>query len=275
MYSHNELRAERESLPKPFGLIPTMGSLHEGHLSLIRRARAECASVGVSIFVNPTQFGPQEDVDSYPVDIERDKQLLEGEGVDLLWIPYRDKLYGEGYQTWVDVEGLTKVLEGEYRPGHFRGVTTVVTKLFNCFRPDRAYFGQKDAQQSLVIRRLVKNLDFPIEVVVCPTVRDDDGLAVSSRNVHLTSEQRKAASALCRALQAATTAFKNGVSEADRLRDQMTEVVAAESLARIQYVSVADPETLEELDGHVERALLSMAVYFGETRLIDNMLVGI
>ncbi len=275
VYSPNELRTARESLSKPFGLVPTMGFLHEGHLSLVRRARAECASVAVSLFVNPTQFGPQEDLDSYPVDIECDKRLLEAEAVDLLWIPDRDTVYGEGYQTWVDVKGLTTVLEGEHRPGHFRGVATVVTKLFNSFQPDRAYFGQKDAQQSLVIRRMVKDLDFPIEVVVCPTVRETDGLAVSSRNAYLGPEQRTAASALYRALQAAVTAFRDGVSVANRLRDKMTEVVEAESLARIQYVSVANPETLEELDGHVERALLSMAVYFGETRLIDNMLVGI
>jgi pantoate--beta-alanine ligase len=273
---HNltELRAERESLAEPFGLVATMGFLHDGHLSLVRRARAECASVGVSIFVNPAQFGPQEDLHSYPVDLERDQQLLRAEAVDLLWIPDREAVYGEGYRTWVDVEGLTAVLEGEHRPGHFRGVTTIVTKLFNSFQPDRAYFGQKDAQQSLVIRRMVRDLDFPVEVVVCPTIREADGLAMSSRNAYLSSAQREAASAVYQALQAATTAFRDGVSEANRLRDMMSEVVAAESLARIQYVSVADPETLGELDGRVERALLSMAVYFGQTRLIDNMLVG-
>ena len=274
VYSHTELRAERESLPEPFGLVPTMGYLHEGHLSLVKRARDECASVGVSIFVNPTQFGLQEDLDSYPSNLERDQQLLQAEAVDLLWIPGRSTLYRTGYQTWVDVEGLTSVLEGEHRPGHFRGVTTIVTKLFHNFQPARAYFGQKDAQQSLVIRRMVDDLDFPIEVVVCPTVREADGLAVSSRNAFLSSEQRKAASGLYRALQAASRAFRNGVLEAERLRDKMVEVAGAESTARIQYVSVADPETLEELDGRVERALLSMAVYFGETRLIDNVLVG-
>jgi pantoate--beta-alanine ligase len=251
-----------------------MGYLHEGHLSLVRRARAESASVGVSIFVNPTQFGPQEDLNSYPVDLARDQQLLQAESVDLLWIPDRESMYGPGYQTWVEVDELTGTLEGEHRPGHFRGVTTIVSKLFNAFQPEQAYFGQKDAQQSLVIRRMVRDLDFPIEVVVCPTIREADGLAMSSRNAYLDPPQRQAASVLYRALQSASEAYWEGMTQAARLRELMTEIVAAEPLARIQYISVADPETLEELDGRLERALLSMAVYFGETRLIDNVLLG-
>lgn len=274
VYTLAELRAANQSLSRPLGLVPTMGFLHDGHLSLVRRARAECASVGVSIFVNPTQFGPQEDLEAYPVDLERDQQLLREESVDLLWIPDRESIYGPDYQTWVEVERLTTVLEGEHRPGHFRGVTTIVAKLFNGFQPQRAYFGQKDAQQALVIQRMVSDLDFPIEVVVCPTVREADGLAMSSRNAYLDGQQRQAASVLYRALQAASAAHQQGVSEASHLRGIMAEVISAEPLAQLQYVSVASPETLEELEGGVDRALLSMAVHIGGTRLIDNLKIG-
>jgi pantoate--beta-alanine ligase len=251
-----------------------MGYLHEGHLSLVRRAKTECASVGVSIFVNPAQFGPNEDLASYPVDLERDQALLEREAVDLVWIPTREQMYPEGFQTWVTVEELTRPLEGEHRPGHFRGVATVVAKLFNAVQPDRAYFGQKDAHQLAVVRRMAQDLDFGVEVVACPTMREADGLAMSSRNVGLSPEERRAAGVLYRALSAAQQAYAGGEREAEALRRSVTETLQAEPLARIQYVSVADPETLAELQGEVGRALLSMAVFLGKTRLIDNVIVG-
>ncbi len=269
-----DLRRARAALPAPLGLVPTMGFLHEGHLSLVRRARAECASVAVSIFVNPTQFGPQEDLESYPRDLERDLELLQAEGVDLVWTPTPEIMYPPGFQTWVTVEELTRPLEGARRPGHFRGVTTVVAKLFNAFQPQKAYFGQKDAQQAIVIRRMVQDLNFPLQVVVCPIVREPDGLAMSSRNTYLSPEERRAATVLHRALTAAERAFQAGERDAEALRRIMSQVLAEEPLARPQYVSAADPETLEELQGPVQRALLSMAVYMGETRLIDNVVVG-
>ncbi len=272
--SLKDLRAGRAELSSPFGLVPTMGYLHEGHLSLVRRARQECQSVGVSIFVNPTQFGPHEDLEAYPRDEARDLRLLEAEGVDLVWLPPVEEVYPPGSQTWVEVEGLTQPLEGAHRPGHFRGVTTVVAKLFNAFRPDRAYFGQKDAQQAFVIRRMTLDLLFPLEVIVCPTVREADGLAMSSRNAYLDPEERKAATVLYRALRAAQQAFEQGEREAESLRQTMTRVLASEPRAKVQYISVANPETLDELQGSVERALLSMAVFIGRTRLIDNILIG-
>jgi pantoate--beta-alanine ligase len=270
----NEVRRQREGLTNPFGLVPTMGFLHEGHLSLVRRARAECASVGVSIFVNPTQFSPQEDLTAYPRDLERDLALLEREGVDLVWTPTLEEMYPEHFQTWVTVEGVSQGLEGAQRPGHFRGVATVVSKLFNVFQPDKAYFGQKDAQQSLVIRRMVQDLNFPVEVVVCPTMREADGLAMSSRNAYLNADERRAATVLFRALCAARDAFSNGERDAEALRRRMTEIIRDEPMAQEQYASVADAEALQELNGPVERALLSMAVRIGKTRLIDNMIIG-
>lgn len=269
-----ELRRMRHELRAPFGLVPTMGYLHEGHLSLVRRARQECASVGVSIFVNPTQFAPEEDLDSYPHDLERDLQMLEEEGVDLVWTPTTEVVYPPGAQTWVEVAELTQELEGKQRPGHFRGVTTVVAKLFNAFQPAKAYFGQKDAQQAVVIERMVTDLCYLIEVVVCPIVREPDGLAMSSRNTYLDPAQRRAATVLSRALHSAKNAFEGGETDAQALRDTMLAVLDAEPLAEVQYVSVADPGTLRELEGEVDRALLSMAVYVGETRLIDNLVLG-
>src|SRR5574341_501833 len=196
----SDLRSARSALPSPLGLVPTMGFLHEGHLSLARRARAECASVAVSIFVNPTQFGPNEDLAAYPRDLPRDLRLLETEGVDLVWTPTPEIIYPPGFQTWVTVEEVTKPLEGAMRPGHFRGVTTVVAKLFTAVQPDKAYFGQKDAQQAAVIRQMGRDLNFPIEIVVCPTLREADGLAMSSRNVYLDPDERQAAPVLSRAL---------------------------------------------------------------------------
>lgn len=269
-----ELRDGRIEFHDPFGLVPTMGFLHEGHLSLIRRAREECSSVCVSIFVNPTQFSPDEDLDAYPRDLENDLSLLEAEGVDLVWTPTVDEMYPSEYQTWIMVEKLTQVLEGANRPGHFRGVATVVAKLFNAVQPDRAYFGQKDAQQAIVIQRMARDLNFHLEVVVCPTLREPDGLAMSSRNTYLDRDQRSAATILYRALTAAVEAFETGENNADALRDLMSDALSTEPLARTQYVSVADPVTLEEITGPVERALFSMAVYVGETRLIDNVVIG-
>jgi len=272
--SLSELRAERGALPEPFGLVPTMGFLHEGHLSLVRRARVECAAIGVSIFVNPSQFGPSEDLEAYPRDLARDLRMLAADGVDLVWTPNVEDVYPPGFQTWVSVEELTQRLEREHRPGHFRGVATVVAKLFNAFQPDRAYFGQKDAQQALVIRRMALDLDFPLQVVVCPTLRETDGLAMSSRNSYLSAEERRAATVLHRALTAAVEAYAAGESDAERLRHVMSRVLASEPLARPQYVSVADMDTLREISGPVRMALLSMAVHIGETRLIDNIVIG-
>jgi len=269
-----ELRQARSLLDAPFGLVPTMGYLHRGHISLVERARAECASVGVSIFVNPTQFAPTEDLDKYPRNIEADLKLLEAAGADLVWLPTPDIVYPPGFQTWVTVDGLTSPLEGAMRPGHFRGVTTVVAKLFNAFQPQKAYFGQKDAQQAAVIRRMTRDLDFPIEVVVCPTMREADGLAMSSRNTYLNPEERRAATVLFRALSAAKAAHEAGERDADHLRALMSATINAEPLAKLQYVSCADYDTLEELQTVHGKALLSMAVYLGKTRLIDNFVIG-
>lgn len=269
------LRLALQSLPEPVGLVPTMGYLHEGHLSLVRLARAECASVVVSIFVNPTQFGPKEDLSAYPRDLPRDLQLLENEGVDLVWSPPVDEMYPPGFQTWVMVDDVTQPLEGSMRPGHFRGVATVVAKLFNAVQPDKAYFGQKDAQQAVVIRQMARDLNFNLEVVICPIVREPDGLAMSSRNTYLSPQERRAATVLFRALTAARQAFDSDEKDAACLRQVMSEVIQAEPLARLQYVSCADPLTLREIEGPVNvRALLSMAVFIGKTRLIDNYLLG-
>jgi pantoate--beta-alanine ligase len=267
------LRSMRASLKKPLGLVPTMGYLHEGHLSLVRQARMECESVAASIFVNPTQFSPTEDLENYPRDLEMDLGLFEREGVDLVWLPTVEEMYPPDFQTWVTVEELTQKLEGLERPGHFRGVTTVVAKLFNAFQPDKAYFGQKDAQQSIVIQRMVKDLNLPVEIIICPTIREPDGLAMSSRNSYLDVMERSAATVLYRALMEAKKAFEVGERDADALREKMLVILAREPLARTQYVSVADCETLNELDGNIARALLSMAVHIGKTRLIDNIVV--
>jgi pantoate--beta-alanine ligase len=270
----SELQSARQGLPNPVGLVPTMGFLHEGHLSLVKQARRECAGVIVSIFVNPTQFGPSEDLDKYPRDLPRDLAMLEAAGADLVWTPTPEIMYPPGYQTWVEVAGLTKGLEGESRPGHFRGVTTVVAKLFNAVGPDRAYFGQKDAQQAAVVRRMARDLNFPIEIVVCPTVREADGLAMSSRNTYLNPEERQAATVLFRALSAAKASYDSGERRAEALRRAMRETIQAEPLARLQYVSCADYDTLEELETVSGKTLLSMAVYMGKTRLIDNLILG-
>ncbi len=266
-----ELREIRRSLPGTFGLVPTMGALHAGHASLVERARADCDAVGVSIFVNPAQFGPGEDLGAYPRALERDLALLESLGADLVWTPAAASLYPPGYQTWVTVEEITRPLEGTCRPGHFRGVATVVAKLFLAFTPDRAYFGQKDAQQAAVIRRMVRDLGFPLEVVVCPTVREPDGLALSSRNAYLDAEERRAATVLFRALCAARALYDGGERGGEALRGAMRAEIHSEPLAKEEYVSVADPGTLSELDRVEDGALLSLAVRIGRTRLIDNL----
>ena len=270
----DELATARSLLDHPLGLVPTMGYLHEGHLSLARRAREECRSVAVSIFVNPTQFGPGEDLSTYPRDLERDLHLLEAAQVDLVWTPTPEIMYPRGFQTWVEVTDVGRPLEGAQRPGHFRGVATVVSKLFHAVQPARAYFGQKDAQQAAVIQQMTHDLNFPVEIVVCPTVREPDGLALSSRNTYLTPEQRRAAPVLYRALLAARAAYEKGERQAEALRRAATEILSSEPLAQVQYVSCADPETLQELDQLGSRALLSLAVFFGKTRLIDNLVLG-
>jgi len=272
--SLSELRTARLSLKGTVGLVPTMGYLHEGHLSLIRQAKVDCEHVIVTIFVNPTQFGPNEDFSNYPRDIEHDLKLINPLGVDLVWNPAPEIMYPPGYQTWVEVEALTRPLEGALRPGHFRGVTTVVAKLFNATQPDKAYFGQKDAQQAAVIRQMTRDLNFPIEIVVCPTVREADGLALSSRNKYLEGDDRKAATILFRALSAAKDIYEAGERNAEKLRRKMKEVLESEPRAQMQYVSCADYDTLEELAVINGKALLSMAVFFGKTRLIDNFVIG-
>jgi len=270
--SMDELRPARLSFSGTVGLVPTMGYLHEGHLSLIRRARDECDHTVVSIFVNPAQFGPKEDLDKYPRDLERDLRLIEPY-TDLVWMPSAEEMYSQGYQTWVEVEAMTRPLEGAMRPGHFKGVTTVVAKLFNAVQPHKAYFGQKDAQQAAVIRQMVRDLNFPIEIVVCPIVREPDGLAMSSRNVYLDAEQRQAATVLYRSLSAAKSAYYKGERDAEKLRQVMKGMIDDEPLAQVQYVSCADYDTLEELDMVKGKTLLSMAVFIGKTRLIDNFVL--
>ena len=268
-----DLRAWRAGLTGSVGLVPTMGYLHAGHVSLVERARRESEHVVTSLFVNPTQFGPQEDLARYPRDLDRDRALLSAAGCDLLFAPTVADMYPHGSETTVDVGPVAQPLEGERRPGHFRGVATVVLKLLHIVQPTRAYFGQKDAQQLGVIRRMVRDLDVPVEIVGCPTVREPDGLALSSRNSYLDPEDRRAAPVLNRALQAARTAWEAGERRADALRDAMARVLAAEPRARVDYVSVADPLTFRELDVLEGPALLSMAVFVGRARLIDNLVL--
>ena len=257
-----------------WGLVPTMGYLHEGHLSLIRRARAENHFVAVSVFVNPTQFNNPADLANYPRDNDRDFQLLEQEGVDLIWVPEPGVVYPTGYQTYVEVEELTNRLEGASRPGYFRGVTTIVAKLFNIFQPQRAYFGQKDYQQALVINRMVKDLNFSIDLVICPTVREPDGLAMSSRNARLSALARQQATCLHDSLAAAKSAFEAGERNASELRSKMLSVLNSVKSAQVDYVSVADPQTFEELEIIEEQALISLAVFIEDIRLIDNIVVS-
>jgi len=273
-----EYRAQRLALiaarPGSIGLVPTMGYLHEGHRSLMRRAQAECATVVATIFVNPTQFGPNEDFTRYPRDEARDFAICEAEGVDIVFAPSVEEMYPEGAETTVSVGPLSRILEGAARPGHFDGVATVVTKLFSIAQADRGYFGQKDAQQLMVIRRLAEDLRIPIEVVGCPIVREPDGLALSSRNVYLSPEERTQALSLSRGLRAVEAMWADGVRDAETLRERVRREIEAEPLASIDYVSLADQRSLQEAQGAVSApALLSLAVRFGATRLIDNTLL--
>jgi pantoate--beta-alanine ligase len=269
-----ELWQTRQELSGSVGFVPTMGFLHDGHISLVRAAKSMCDNTIVSIFVNPTQFSPNEDLDAYPRDLPRDFAMLEEAGVDLVWTPTPEIMYPDDFQTWVEVIEVTKPLEGNMRPNHFRGVTTVVAKLFNAVWPQKAFFGQKDAQQAIVIQQMTRDLNYPIEIVICPIRREDDGLAMSSRNTYLDEHQRRAAPILFHALSVAKEAFEKGERNAKELRQIVTHIVTSEPLTQLQYISCTHPKTLAELDTiGPEGALLSMAVYFGTTRLIDNIIL--
>jgi pantoate--beta-alanine ligase len=268
-----DMKALRTKSLGSVGFVPTMGYLHQGHLALVKQARAENSIVVASIFVNPTQFGPTEDFKSYPRDTERDLAMLEKERTDIVFMPSAEEMYPEGFNSWVDVEKVTDRLEGSYRPGHFKGVATVVAKLFNIVEPARAYFGQKDAQQALVIKKMVADLNMNLEVIVAPTVRESDGLAMSSRNVYLNPQERQAAIVLFKALTVARNRREKGERNAETVRQEMTSLISQEPLAKIEYVSIADAQTLEELSKIDRPALVSLAVRFGKTRLIDNMLL--
>jgi pantoate--beta-alanine ligase len=256
---------------KRLGIVPTMGALHEGHRSLVRAARAACGVVAVSIFVNPTQFGPNEDFAKYPRSFEHDFELLEQEGVDFVFAPSVEEMYPGGAVTWVSVEGLSEKLDGKSRPGHFRGVTTVVSKLFHIGEPDAAFFGQKDAAQVAIIRRMVRDLNLPVEIVVCPIVREPDGLAMSSRNAYLNAEQRKQALVLHRSLMAVQKLIDNGETTATKLTAAAREVFASEPSVRLDYFEIVNPETLDAIQDIRGGALIAVAVYVGSTRLIDNL----
>jgi pantoate--beta-alanine ligase len=269
-----ELRAALADVPRPVGLVPTMGWLHEGHRSLMRRARSDDATTVVTIFVNPRQFDDDSDFSRYPRDTQADLAICRAEGVDLVWLPEVEEVYPSGFDTTVSVGAVAEPLEGAARPGHFDGVATVVATLFALVGAEHAYFGQKDAQQVMVIRRMALDLALPTQVIPCPTVREPDGLALSSRNVHLSATERAAAPILQRALAAARTAYDEGEREGDVLRGLMAEILALEPLAQVEYVSVADALTLRELQPIEGPALFSMAVVLGTTRLIDNELVG-
>jgi pantoate--beta-alanine ligase len=268
------LALEARSAARSVGLVPTMGALHDGHLSLVRAARRQNDVVITSVFVNPTQFGPQEDLNRYPRDLEGDLRKLKGETVDLVWAPSEEDVYPPGYQTFIRVEGLENRLDGASRPGHFRGVATVVAKLFHVCLPHRAYFGQKDAAQVAVVRRMVRDLNFPLEVVVCPIVREPDGLAMSSRNVYLSPGDRRAATVLYRSLCAVEARYAAGERSGAVLQQYLTAGVAAEPRARLDYAAVVNPDTLEPVETVTGAALAAVAAWFGGTRLIDNVLLG-
>lgn len=267
------MKAIRAKLPEPVGFVPTMGCLHEGHLSLVRRAWGGNRSVVVSIFVNPTQFGSQEDLETYPRDTERDMALLRGEGTDVVFLPEAGEMYPPDFNSWVVIEGIAGMLEGASRPGHFRGVATVVAKLLNIVQPNRAYFGRKDAQQALVIKKMVADFNMNPQIIVAPTVRELEGLAVSSRNIHLDPEERQAALVLWKSLSLAQQLWSDGERSADQIRRQMIALIKGEPRALIDYVSIADAESLRELDEMDRPALVSLAVWIGKTRLIDNVIL--
>src|SRR2546423_6101180 len=268
-------RKVRREQDQTIGLVPTMGALHEGHLSLVREARRMCDIVVVSVFVNPTQFGPSEDFSNYPRDLTKGTALLTDYNVDFIFAPTVEEIYPKNFSTYVTVEGLSEQLEGVARPGHFRGVATVVAILFNLIRPDFAFFGQKDAQQAVIVRRMVRDLAFDAEIVVMPTVREESCLALSSRNAYLNDEERHAASVIYRALKRAKEAHKGGERSGSRIAGIVRATIETEPRARIDYISVADADTLERLEKLGDRAILaSMALTIGDTRLIDNTILN-
>jgi pantoate--beta-alanine ligase len=268
-------RKIRRDQDRTIGLVPTMGALHEGHLSLVREARRMCDVVVVSVFVNPTQFGPTEDYEHYPRDLTKDTALLTDYNVDYIFAPANEEIYPKDFSTYVNVSGLSKLLEGETRPGHFRGVATVVAILLNTVHPDFAFFGQKDAQQALIIKRMVRDLAFDTEIVVLPTVREDSGLAISSRNSYLNAEEQQSASVIHRALAKAKDTYKKGERHAGKLAEIVRTTIETEPRVRVDYVSVVDAETLERLDKLDERTMLiAVAAYVGKTRLIDNTVLN-
>ncbi|MDJ0752664.1 MAG: pantoate--beta-alanine ligase [Ardenticatenaceae bacterium] len=270
----DQIRQKRWQDPTvSWGLVPTMGALHDGHLALVKKARMENERVAASIFVNPTQFAAGEDLSTYPRPLERDLAMLDAAGVDLVFTPTADIMYPAGFQSKVEVTRLSRFLEGASRPAHFAGVTLIVCKLFNIFQPTRAYFGQKDAQQTVILNRMVQDLNLNLELVICPTQRASDGLALSSRNQYLSPAERAAATVLNQALQTAAKLIKEGETRGDTIRRTMGELISGEPLARIDYVSAADLNTLEELDTLKGDVLLSLAVFFGQTRLIDNVMM--
>lgn len=257
------------------GLVPTMGYLHEGHISLIKKARSENDIVVLSVFVNPTQFSPNEDLDKYPRDLDKDVKIAHDNGVDYIFAPSVEEMYGDNYSTYVNIEGnITKKLCGASRPSHFRGVTTVVSKLFNITTPNNAYFGLKDAQQLSVIKKLVKDLNFDINIVPCPIIRDTDGLALSSRNVYLSEEERKQALILSQSLKDIKSMYKNGHRDASELKNYVINKINTMNLANIDYVEIVDFETLEDVNLANDKTLVALAVKFGNTRLIDNTILG-
>ncbi len=268
-----DMKRLRLRLTEPVGFVPTMGYLHEGHLALVRQAKIENSSVVVSIFVNPTQFGPQEDFKHYPRDTQRDLAMLEKGKTDIVFMPSVTEMYPTQFNSWVAVDKVTERLEGASRPGHFRGVATVVAKLFNIVEPTRAYFGQKDAQQVRTIKKMVADLNMNLEVVTVPTVREPDGLAMSSRNIYLNPKERQAAVVLHQALGLAQKLWSQGENDAERIRQELVALIKKQPLADIDYVSIADNETLDELDTVSPPALVSLAVRIGKTRLIDNVVL--
>jgi pantoate--beta-alanine ligase len=271
--SIQEMKSLRKNIRGTLGFVPTMGYLHEGHVSLVQQSVKDNDITAVSIYVNPTQFGPNEDFQAYPRDLDRDLKLLEKAHTDIVFFPSNDEMYPDDYCTWVDVEKITARLEGEIRPGHFKGVATIVTKLFNIVQPDKAYFGQKDAQQALVIRRMVKDLNMNLDVIIMPTLREKDGLAMSSRNTYLNPEERKEATILYKALSLAKQLKEQGETSTVNIRNKMELLIKSEPLAKIEYISIADTQTLEELLALAPQSLVSMAVRIGKTRLIDNLII--
>ena len=261
---------------KIIGFVPTMGYLHEGHLSLIRIARKRCDLLVVSIFVNPTQFGPNEDLNSYPRDFERDSKLCEKEGVDVIFAPTTEEMYPDGYSTWVEVKGpVTEVLCGAFRPGHFRGVTTVVAKLFNIVQPHFAVFGQKDAQQLVVIKKMTRELNFPVEIVAAPTVREKDGLAMSSRNEYLNENERKVAPKIYQSLILAKNMLLRGERDTEKIKNEMRKFLESAKLIKVQYIDIVDADTLEPLKNARGRVMVALAAFLGKARLIDNIIVDL